>query len=360
MHRPIRRIPLAVCCLLLAITAGCSKDDGDPTIEAQPRIATVTYLVSLGGLGDNSYNDAAAEAIFGFAKESGARLRLLLPHSRTEAEQMWTQWLSDNAEQDSAVLIVGGSEYEQMVQRQAVTYHNQLAAMHQRGSRMLIFESDAEIEGISTVRVSRYGAAYLCGAMSGKFDAYILAAMQDDAMLKDAISGFTDGWNAHHEEGLHVTVQYLADDEAGFAMPDSAYRVMMTRIRQAPLLYQEMVFPILGGSNFGVLRAMNDEEANLGLVIGMDVDQSIVSSRVPFSMVVHIGDVVHRYLDDWIAGRDWLPTCTVDMAEGGAEVLLHPSFYQRGTLMSDLYADPDTFWRLYEQYKDEAIRKENE
>ena len=121
-----------------------------------------------------------------------------------------------------------------------------------------------------------------------------------------------------------------------------------------------MVFPLLGGSGIGALRCMNDNETNLGLIIGMDVDQSAMSSRLPFSMIIKTGEIVHRYLDEWLQGKEWPKHRTLGMSEGGTEVMLHPSFYQRKILTLGYYADPETFVKRYNEYWDEAVRKEEE
>ena len=284
----------------LLLLAACSKDD--ELEHDSTGLATVTYLTTPNGLGDNGYNDAAAEGIFGFAHATGTRLRLLQPENTEEAQTMYRQWLTDNAAKDSAVLILGSSVYETIARQTSAAEQDRLQSLQERGGRVLLFESDADIEGISTVMITRYGVSYLAGAMSQDFNALVLSALKDSPLLDEAVSGFLAGYNAHHAEGTEAEVRYLSDSEAGFAMPDSAYHLMAARIAQT-FVYRDMIFPLLGGSGIGVLRAMNDEEANLGLVIGMDVDQSAFSSRVPFSMVIQIGEVLHRYLDAWIAGR---------------------------------------------------------
>ena len=58
-----------VCCLLL-LTA-CSKDNDETvTVDAPKGVATVTFLVTPNGLGDNGYNDVAAEGIFAYIREN--------------------------------------------------------------------------------------------------------------------------------------------------------------------------------------------------------------------------------------------------------------------------------------------------
>lgn len=342
---------------MLLLTA-CSKDNDETvTVETPTGVATVTYLVTPNGLGDNSYNDAAAEGIFAFAHVTGTRLRMLQPKDEAEAGTMYRQWLTDNATKDSAVLIIGSSAYEAIARQTSAAEQDRLQSLKERGGRVLLFESDADIEGISTVIISRYGVSYLAGAMSQNFNALVMSAVKDNPLLDEAISGFLAGYDAHHAEGTAAEVFYLSDGVAGFAMPDSAYHFMASKIAQK-FVFRDMVFPLLGGSGIGVLRAMNDEEANLGLVIGSDVDQSVLCSRVPFSMIIQIGEVLHRYLDDWKAGREWPSHQRLGMNEGGADLMLHPSFYTNNPALDDRYRDPETFQRLYDMYKEEAMKKE--
>jgi basic membrane lipoprotein Med (substrate-binding protein (PBP1-ABC) superfamily) len=342
---------------LLLFTA-CSSDD-DSTQMPVKRQATVTYLVTPNGLGDNGYNDDAAEGIFAFAKESGTRLRLMLPENEAEAEQMYRQWLTDNAENDSAVLILGSSSYEKMAKELS---SSKFQDSSKKGTRVLLFESNAEIDGVSTVMVSHYGVSYLAGAMSQGFDALILAAAEGVHTLEESIAGFQDARNKYAGEYLgfpcQTTLHYLADGEAGFAMPDSAYRYITERSNDA-FDYNEMIYPLIGGSITGVIRSLNDNDFTTALMIGMDVDMTGRSSRIPFSVVIRIGDVVKRYLNDWIAGREWPKHQRFGMREGAADIVITPHFLQNLDLWDERYREPDTFQKLYEQYKEEAMTYED-
>ena len=343
----------------LLLLTSCSSDD-DSTQEPAQRQATVTYLVTSNGLGDNGYNDAAAEGIFAFAKESGARLRLMRPESEAEAEQMYRQWLAENAEQDSAVLILGSSSYEQMAKNYSpLTSH----FSPQKSCRVLLFESNADIDGVSTLMVSHYGVSYLAGAMSQDFDALILAASRGIPSLEESIAGYQEARSKYSGEYAGVPCQtvlhYLADGESGFAMPDSAYRYISQRVGEA-FIYDEMIFPLLGGSITGVIRSLNDDEFSTALMIGMDVDMAGRSARIPFSVVIRIGDVLKQYLNDWLAGREWPQHQRFGMKDGAADIVITPRFIQNLDIWDERYGSLDTFQKRYEQYKDEAVRKEAE
>ena len=345
---------LDIACCLLSLTA-CSKDiDETVTVDTPKGVATVTYLVTPNGLGDNGYNDAAAEGIFAFAGETGTRLRLLLPKDEAEAETMYRQWLTDNATQDSAVMILGSSSYESIAQ-------SNHAILSGKGSRVLLFESETAIDGVSTVLVSHYGVSWLAGVMSQGFDALILAATKGIPALEESIAGFLEAREVYAGEydgwPCKTTLHYLADGEAGFAMPDSAYRYIARRADESGI-YDEMIFPLIGGSEAGVLRYLNDDKFTMALMVGMDVDQTGLSSRIPFSVVIRIGDVLKQYLNDWLAGREWPQHQRLGMKDGAADIVITPNFIEHLTFWDDRYGDPETFQRLYDKYKEEAMRKE--
>lgn len=343
--------------LLVLAVAACSSDDDIIDGGATDSRATVTLLCAVGGMGDNGYNDNAAAGIFAFAEESDTRLRLLQPDDMTEARTMYRQWLSDNAEADSVVLIVGSSAYEQMVAAAP-------PVLKGKGSRVLLFESEMEISGVSSLMMSRYGASWLAGAMSRDGDAFILAAAPGYAILEESIAGFRDG-HATAGDGSHaVELRYLADGEEGFAMPDSAYRVIAARA-QMDWEYDEFIFPLLGGSGSGVVSYMNRTLLSQALLVGMDVDQNEQCQYIPFSVVINIGEALRQMLGEWKAGAEWPATRHCGMADGMVDIAVKTEFinfwlwslYRDELLGSD---DFDIFQTLYNTYRDEAMKKERE
>lgn len=349
----VRRVFL--CFLVLVALSSCSGLDDDAT--GPRRLATVTFLVTPNGLGDNGFNDAAAEGFFAFGQETGTNLRLLLPADGAEAEEMYSRWLAENAQKDSAVLILGSSEYEATASRNK-------PALSGKGSRVLLVDSEAEIDGVSSVMIGRYGVSYLAGAMCQRLDALVLAAAPGFPTLEESIAGFMDAREKYAGEywgdPCTTNLHYIADSEAGFAMPDSTHRYMIHRAEQ-DLFYSEIVFPLLGGSASGVLRYINDNERTYAMMIGMDVDLAGQSTRIPFSVVIRIGDVMKQYLEDWLAGRDWPESRRLGLKEGAADIVFTPDFSKHLLIYEDRgYAVPDWFKWLYDDYKSEAVQKEEE
>ena len=335
--------------------SSCSGIDDDAT--SPHKQATVTLMVTPNGLGDNGFNDVAAEGFFAFGQETGTNLRLLLPSDLGEAEDMYSRWLADNTQKDSAVLILGSSEYESMASRNQPAFTGE-------GSRVLLIDSGADIDGVSSVMIGRYGVSYLAGAMCQRLDALVLAAAPGFPSLEESIAGFLDARKKYAGEFLGdpctTSVHYIADSESGFAMPDSTYRYMVHRADQ-DLFYSEIVFPLLGGSGTGVLRYINDDEYTFAMMIGMDVDMAGQSTRIPFSVVIRIGDVIKQYLDEWYEGQEWPRRKKLGLKDGAADIVLTPGFANHLLVYEDRgYRVPDWFKWLYDDYKSEAVQKEEE
>ncbi len=341
---------------VILILASCSHDGPDRLSWEQSRQATVTVLASPAGLGDNGFNDAMIEGVFAFAQESGVKLRLLLPNDTTQAISMYDQWLLDNKSQDSTVLILGNTWYINAVQRNT-------PALSGKGSRILLLESNDTLQGVSTISINRYGVSWLAGAMTSNFDALILAAAPQYTVIDESIKGFHDGRNAHPGShcGKSCTTRtiILTPDESGFCMPDSAYRFLVRRAMGYDT-YDEFIFPLLRGAQTGVTRYLNDNALTSALMVGMEVNMSGMSSRIPFSVVIHIGSVVNECLMEWQAGIEWPQTRRLGLEEGMADVEIAPHFRKHICVWDDRYDQADTFSRLYEQYLDEAIRAERE
>lgn len=316
------------------------------------KISRISLLVTPNGLGDNGYDDDAAKGVFAFMEESGVPVHLMMPEDIADGEGMYLQWLSENATRDSSVLIVGSPAYIDVLKRTP-------PKLSGRGSRVMLFESDEQIEGVSTVMINRYGVSYLAGAMSNEFDAFILAAAPGYTTLEDAIAGFKYGHQSMGDGSRTVTLQYLADGEEGFAMPDSAYRTMCRRAEQY-WYYDEMIFPLLGGSEAGVIKYLNSDDLNPALLIGMDVEQTGQSPRIPFSVVIRIGEVIKMNLVNWIQGQEWPSTQKYGLADGLADIVITPNFSDHINIWDERYEDDDAFLRLYNAYYESAIRIEEE
>ena len=342
----------------MSLTA-CSSDDGEPSAAALRPVAEVTLLVTPNGIGDNGYNDCIVDGLFRFHELSGVSVNLLHPNDSAEAVSMYSNWLSDHTVADSAVLIVASSSYEQMVK----SIPPRLTGS---GSRVLLMESQLRQEGVSSLFINRYGVSYWAGAILHTCPVMVFAAAPDIPVLEPAIQGFFDGHDCQLPHVGRDTVAitcYLSDSEGGFASAEAAYRFTYNYIYEYDdaFMFDISIFPLLGGSGSGVIRAMNDCWMTLSVLVGMDVDQSALSQYIPFSVVTRIDRVVSDYLTDWREGRDWPLTQVLGLKDGVTDSVLSTTY--RHPVAAYIENETAYAWQIkesYDLYREEALRKEAE
>lgn len=340
--------------LVLVVLSSCTDRDGD-TAEIFNESLSVTLVTSLNGAGDNGYNDLILSGALRFYQaHKEVKLSLVWPHDIAEADGILTSWLAEESK-ERQLLILGGNEYEQMVREKDIELD--------KNKTILLFESEG-IQGVNTVRIQRYGISYLAGCIvAPEGCATIIAALPDDPILTDAISGFTDGFKAYcdnkeeeDEDSYFKTgldTIYLANDYTGYAMPDSTYR-LVTEINNG------FIYPLAGGSNNGIYKSIRDNHFALAMVIGMDADCSAHGKSIPFSVVIRTDKLVENYLSMWIDGEELPSHSSYGLEDGYTDIIISPYFYDMNIQWKPYYEEENYWEKAYHMYKDEAIEKEME
>lgn len=259
---------------------------------------------------------------------------------------MVARWLDEAGRSGVPELLVMASDSYTDIAREAA---RQLGD----NAHILLLESPhtGMPEGVSTLRIGRFGAACLAGMMAAESqDALIVAANESDPLLRDAVDGFKQGYTSR--SGGELRIAYLADDEAGYDMPGEAYSLMEG-------LEETFIFPLAGGSNSGIYKFTRENMFSLLLVAGMDVDCSEFSTRVPFSLTVNLDNILRQLLSDWIeSGR--LPA-HMEYNMGNSDcigITLNPHFLERAEIFLDYYADADYWQRRHDSMRDDALTLE--
>ena len=318
--------------LFLCITMACVKvpDGGE-----DPPAPSLTVLIGTDGYGDGSYNDNMLTGILRFKKaHPEIRLTLRQPGSIADAETQLDDWLAAESDAPRA-LILASNTYKPLLRGKPAP----------KSGRVLILESDESFPGHSSYIIRRYGASWLCGAMSAAFHPFVIKAMDGNDMIDESARGFSEGF--HHVAGEDVTSRTLADGPEGFAMRDSTYRFLYKLMQETTVSAMPLVFPLLGGSISGVF----DYSRYMGfiLIAGMDVDCSSYNPYVvPYSLLVKNDCVLEGYLEDWLRGNAWPEHAEFGLESGNVDVLVNPAFAADG---NDLRA-------LKDQYLPLAMEKE--
>lgn len=338
-----------ICVLVIfLISEGCT--DRDTRAAPGLKSRAVTLVSSCGGIGDNGYNDLILSAIMGYytRHESEVSLSMRHPTGMEEARDILNEWLKQTSTEDvdspRSLLLLASSSYKELLEDGELNLK-----AHQR---IFIFECghNGLPIGVSSFRITRYGASFLAGLMASDCpEADIISAVNDDIPIKEAEDGFRDGFRAGNKEG-NIRTHYLSDNVDGYTLPQEAYNV-------ARNLEETFIFPVAGGSNSGIYRYSRENPLTLQLICGMDTDCSDYSTRIPFSMVIHIDNILRDLLEHWHTSGS-IPDHSDYYMTDGAEIIVNPFFFERAMIYRDYYLDPD-YWKLRkEKYYETAKEME--
>ena len=323
----------------LVMLCSCSSDSENSDVGSDARI---TMILSVSGQGDNGYNDLITQSIMRFYNHHEVSLSMQHPYSLGEAKELVKRWLA--LQSDKKELLVLSADYVELADSEIRTLAD--------NQKVLLFEAkanDKRPEGVSTFYIQRYGAAYLSGCIASPHqEATIVAAMPGSNIIEDAIQGFADGYV---KGGNRAEVFYLAEDASGYAMADSAYRYTSG-------LDGQFVFPLAGGSNNGIYKSSRETLFSTILVVGMDVDCGAYSGRIPFSVVVHVDQIVEEYLNEWAQSGKMKRHETYGLESGMVEVVLSDYFAEFSYIWEDYYRDYYYWENALKRYSDEAKEKE--
>lgn len=320
--------------LLVFFLTGCSESSS-PQFDNLPSLR-ITLITSTGGNGDNGYNDLILAGIMRYYNrhEADVWLSMRQPVNADVAREYIEDWILntqvENGTKSRSLLILASSEYENILREKNPELKDY--------QRILLFESDGNNlpEGVSSFRIGRYGAAYLAGLMAGESpESYIISALPENGLLKDAEQGFSEGYQ-FASQGKTAVINYLSENEMGFSMPEKAYDLVKD-------LDEVFIFPLAGGSNNGIYRYSREDYFTLLLIAGMDVDCSDYSTRIPFSMLTHIDKILETTLEEWHNTGSLSSHKDYFMGEG-VEIIVNSNFLDRVISFKDYYSNPD-YWQ---------------
>ena len=324
------------------LPVACSGGEDEPSQEVDAVYPDITVMAPLSGVGDSGYNDEALAGVFDGVGDSGLELSILRPRSLYQAEAMAEEWKAGQTGK-RRLLVLADYEYGDIARGMRLS----------DAQTVLLFESDGVgmPDNVGSFRISRYGVSYLSGCLAqGSGKVHIVGAREDDPAVGEAVMAFTAGYGDTNPTG-EIATHYLAGDASGYAMPDSLYRLAA----ENP---DDFFFPLAKGSNAGLFKYSRETPFVFMLIAGMDVDCSLKSKRVPFSVVIDVKSVVGDYVGRWISGEDISGHRDFGMADGAAQVRLSQLFYEINDVWESYYSDPSYWKEIYNAWIQEALRKE--
>ncbi len=310
--------------------ASCTKDgdtiyiNDDETNDSRP---IVYFLSKKGSMGDLGYVDAVYRGVVKATNKGNMLLsQVELPTDTATMAfslQYMLDYMKENAQNRKALVVIANDNLEGLLHQ----FNEQIA--ESPNVQFLLSESSDTTLSVHTVKILQYGAYYEAGkvvsqGMTDVDSVLICCANPNEGSIQDMSEGFTQAIIDGNESGtvrpVFQELFYFSDKDGGYTQADVAYKMSYY------LTHTKLILPICGGTAQGFYR-YNREHPDSYYTIGVDMDMQQYSSRVPFSVVKHIDQVVQDYVTRWAAGETLPHHQDYGLDSGYTELVYPSSFY---------------------------------
>ena len=163
--------------------------------------------------------------------------------------------------------------------------------------------------------------------MSKDYGVFVVTSKRDEE-VEEAATAFMNGYRKHKATDIEeIKDLCLETDDSGL---DHNY-IHFTVLNLYPfccVIYpgHRMVLPLIRIGDVAIIQILNEAPLFDIDMIGMDVDQSVLSDKIPFSIVYRVGDALGEMLGEWREGEAWEKLRVYGMEEGKAEIVMSEDY----------------------------------
>jgi len=276
----------------------------------------VGVVLSIGGLGDESFNDAAYKGIMQLRKEGDCIVEVVEPGSISGIEPALRYFCERNMDMICAVGIFANDA----VRRIAAAFPE---------SRLVLIDSVVTMPNVLSILFDEEQGSFYAGAfaaLASRNDVVGFLGGMESPVIGSFERGFINGVKFVKPEAKVIS-HYIGTTPEAFDMPEKAFNLGLDMAKQGA----DLIYHASGRSGLGLIQA--SRRGNF-LVIGVDSDQSrSAPGKVPASMVKRIDNALIKAAEimrkDAFAGGIW----TMSLQDSGIE-LVHSRF-NRDLLTAD-------------------------
>ncbi|MDD3146709.1 MAG: BMP family ABC transporter substrate-binding protein [Candidatus Riflebacteria bacterium] len=265
----------------------------------------VGLVLSIGGLKDESFNDAAYEGVMQLRREGDCIVEVIEPGSISSIEPALRYFCERNMDLVCAVGIFANDA----VRRVAQDFPE---------SKFVLLDSVVTVPNVLSILFDEEQGSFYAGAyaaMITKTGKVGFLGGMDSPVIASFERGFKNGVRFVKPDATVIS-RYLGSTPEAFDMPDKAHTVGLDMAKEGA----DVVYHASGKSGLGLIQA--SRRGNF-LVIGVDSDQSRTApGKVPASMVKRIDNALVKAADvirlSSFEGGIW----TLGLEDSGIELML--------------------------------------
>lgn len=308
MRKKIKFIYWGFFFFLFLVLSACS--DNFSTVAEEPKFEKnyVLVIYSVAGIGDMGFLDNIYAEFQKAKEEKGFVLESINPLQMDSAELVAERFFAETETHnfEKRLLVFVGEEYSLLLK-------NHPEWKQSEKNSILLVDGASKSSDVYSREISLYGVSYLVGATVADMkikSPFIFAPTPVAKSIVYAIDGFSDGYKAP----LDSNIYYFAEDEVdGFDDVSELYYLisLFSLSYTNPELLanldidfssdsSDFLFPLMGGANVGVYRALRETGDEKLITCSVDADQRNLSDRIAFSIVRRMDLLVDVFLQEWI------------------------------------------------------------
>ena len=277
--------------LLVVVLAGalaflsCQGGEEKPSGEAESTLR-VGLVLSVGGLGDKSFNDSAYEGLKQAARELGVRVVYGQPEQMAEDEKYLRQY----AEQGTDLVIAVGFLMKDALEKVAGEFPH---------VRFAIIDAVVDQPNVASLVFREHEGSFLVGAIAGLTTGTGKVGFvggMDIPLIHKFEVGYTEGVKYVNPDA-QVIVAYAGSGPEAFHDPVKGKSLALSQFDRGA----DIIFQAAGSTGNGVIDAAKER----GLfAIGVDANQNYMApGNVLTSMLKRVDVSVFQIIKDVVEGR---------------------------------------------------------
>lgn len=308
---------------VVGMLAGCAKESADPMTELlkdpygdyREKGGEIAFVLN-GSIEDGSYNETIYEGIRMYALAAGASFSYY--QTADDSPKGHQDAIEQAAENQAQIIICAGYDFEESVGALQDVYPEVSFLLIDGVSAGKDGEPIAISDNVHCISFREEESGYLAGYMvvlEGYRKLGFIGGKEESPSVVRYGHGFLQGINEAAEElkleKEDISVNYWYSDSF---LPEQGIKDMAAKWYKEGT---EVIFACGGGLYESVLAAADEAD---GLLIGVDVDQSLLSERFLTSAVKDVANGVILSLDDYYAsGKKWSDTFAGQEVRYGAK-----------------------------------------
>lgn len=266
----------------------------------------VGIVLSIGGLGDKSYNDSAYRGVQLAAKNLVLEYNYIEPSTNIDSEvKLGANHLRQYAKENYDLVIATGFLYKDACEQVAKEYPN---------VKFIIIDSIADAPNITGLTFKSEEGSFLVGSVAGlvtKTNKIGYIGAQDTAIFKNFQSGYEQG--VEYVNSKAKIISKFVDGSNPFLAPDRGYELANELIDQGA----DVIYTVAGATGIGAIEACKQRGV---YAIGVDNDQDYIEKgTVITSMVKRVDKAVYDAIELAVNGNLKPGILEFGVANGGTD-----------------------------------------